>query len=158
LNITEIMSAPIKSVTLDHFLKDVKVIFDQHDIRHLIVIEEGTLIGVVSERDLLKNISPYMNSNVYTTRDIATLNQRVINIVTRNPKSLTLNDKVQDAITLFNTVRIGCIPIVDENNVPVGIVTRGDIIRNFYKLKAQMQDEHDSEPSHSDPQPSATGE
>jgi acetoin utilization protein AcuB len=140
MNITEIMSAPIKSVTLDHFLKDVKDIFDNNDIRHLIVIEEGTLIGIVSERDLLKSISPYVNTHVYTTRDLATLNQRVINIVTRNPKFLYQSASVQDAIELFNTVRIGCIPIVDADHVPVGIVTRGDIIRNFYKIKNAISD------------------
>ena len=66
MNITEIMSSPVKSVTLDDFLKEVKEIFDNNDIRHLIVIEEGELFGIVSERDLLKNISPYLNSNVYT--------------------------------------------------------------------------------------------
>ena len=142
MNISEIMSSPIKSVTLDDFLKDVKDIFDSNDIRHLIVIEEGELIGIVSERDLLKNISPYLNSNVYTTRDLATLNQRVIHIVTRNPKFLNLQASVAEAIELFNSVRIGCIPIVDENHVPVGIVTRGDIIRNFYRIKESL-------PSHS---------
>jgi acetoin utilization protein AcuB len=138
MNITEIMSSPIKSVTLDDFLKDVKEIFDSNDIRHLIVIEEGTLIGIVSERDLLKNISPYLNTNVYTTRDLATLNQRVIHIVSRNPKFLKVTDQVEDAIALFNSVRIGCIPIVDDDHVPVGIVTRGDIIRHFYKIKVQI--------------------
>jgi acetoin utilization protein AcuB len=138
MNISEIMSSPIKSVTLDDFLKDVKDIFDSNDIRHLIVIEEGELIGIVSERDLLKNISPYLYSNVYTTRDLATLNQRVINIVTRNPKFLNLQASVAEAIELFNTVRIGCIPIVDENHLPVGIVTRGDIIRNFYRIKESL--------------------
>ena len=61
MNITEIMSSPIKSVTLDDFLKDVKGIFDENDIRHLIVIEEGDLFGIISERDLLINISPYLN-------------------------------------------------------------------------------------------------
>ena len=142
MNISEIMSSPIKSVTLDDFLKDVKDIFDSNDIRHLIVIEEGELIGIVSERVLLKNISPYLNSNVYTTRDLATLNQRVIHIVTRNPKFLNLQASVAEAIELFNSVRIGCIPIVDENHVPVGIVTRGDIIRNFYRIKESL-------PSHS---------
>ena len=135
MNITEIMSSPIKSVTLDDFLKDVKDIFDSNDIRHVIVVEEGELIGIVSERDLLKNISPYLNTNVYTTRDLATLNQRVIHIVTRKPKFWTLKHEVQDAVDLFNTVRIGCIPIVDENNAPVGIVTRGDIIRNIHKIQ-----------------------
>jgi acetoin utilization protein AcuB len=154
MNITEIMSSPIKSVTLDDFLKDVKEIFDSNDIRHLIVIEEGTLIGIVSERDLLKNISPYLNSNVYTTRDLATLNQRVIHIVTRNPKFLKVTDQVEDAIALFNSVRIGCIPIVDEDHVPVGIVTRGDVIRHFYKIKVQMsiapQESHQQSVSISD--------
>lgn len=134
MNITEVMTCPIHSVTLDHFLKDVKDIFDNHDIRHLIVIEEGALIGVVSERDLLRNISPYLSSHVFTTRDIASLNQRVIHIVTRNPHFLNLHASVDDAITLFNSVRIGCIPIVDQDQMPVGIVTRGDIIRNFYKI------------------------
>lgn len=138
MNITEVMTSPIRSVTLDHFLKDVKDIFDNYDIRHLIVIEEGALIGIVSERDLLRNISPYLSSHIFTTRDLASLNQRVIHIVTRNPQFLNLQASVDDAITLFNSVRIGCIPIVDQDQMPVGIVTRGDIIRNFYKISKRV--------------------
>ena len=58
--------------------------------------------------------------------------------MTRNPKFLSNKDNVEDAIALFNSNRIGCIPIVDEKNIPIGIVTRGDIIRNFYKIKDQV--------------------
>ena len=58
--------------------------------------------------------------------------------MTRNPKYLTKNDSVEEAIALFNSHRIGCIPVFDENHQPIGIVTRGDIIRHFYKIKDQV--------------------
>ena len=53
MKITEIMSSPPITGTLDDFLSDVKEMLAVNNIKHLVIIEEGKLMGVLSERDLL---------------------------------------------------------------------------------------------------------
>jgi acetoin utilization protein AcuB len=134
MKISEIMSKPVITVQLDDPLLEVKQIFDRIRLRHVVVIEEGKLFGVVDERDLLRAISPFVDSQVCTYRDLATLNKRVHQIVTRKPACLTPDASVREALSLFRSLRIGCIPIVDFNNVPVGIVTRSDFLRHFDEI------------------------
>jgi acetoin utilization protein AcuB len=133
MKITEIMSSPPITGTLDDFLSEVKEMLAVNNIKHLVIIEEGKLMGVLSERDLLLAISPYVNSNVYTTRDLATLNQRVGQIVERHPLYLDEQAEVEDAIDMFDKNHISCIPVVDADFVPVGVVTKSDLIRLFNK-------------------------
>jgi acetoin utilization protein AcuB len=135
MKITEIMSSPPITGTLDDFLSEVKEMLAVNNIKHLVIIEEGKLMGVLSERDLLLAISPYVNSNVYTTRDLATLNQRVGQILERHPLYLDDQSELEDAIDMFDKNHISCIPIVDADFVPVGVVTKSDIIR-FYNKKS----------------------
>ena len=136
MKITEIMSSPPITGTLDDFLSEVKEMLAVNNIKHLVIIEEGKLMGVLSERDLLLAISPYVNSNVYTTRDLATLNQRVGQILERHPLYLDDQSELEDAIDMFDKNHISCIPIVDADFVPGGIVTKSDIIHFFNKNRA----------------------
>ncbi|MGZ3253172.1 MAG: CBS domain-containing protein [Burkholderiaceae bacterium] len=128
------MSGHPVSVGLDDSLGAVKDIFDNAKFHHLLVIEEGKLFGVVSDRDLLRHISPNIGTNNYTIKDLDTLKKRVHQIVTRQPISLHPEATIVDAVAIFNTHRISCIPIVDNENVPVGIITWRDIMKNFQKI------------------------
>lgn len=134
MQVRQIMHVPVVTVQLDDFLREVNTIFEANVVHHVIVVEQGRLLGVIGERDLLRAISPYVNTHVYTTRDLATLNQRVHQIVHRHPMVLHQDATVQDAIGLFNAYPIGCIPVVDADDVPVGMLTRTDIVRHFFAI------------------------
>ena len=54
MNVEEIMSKSLITVKMDDKLKAVKVIFDNANIHHLLVVEADKLFGVVSDRDMLK--------------------------------------------------------------------------------------------------------
>ena len=135
----EIMRSPVVTVQLDDSLREVNTIFEANVVHHVIVVDEDKLVGLVSERDFLRVISPYVFSHVYTTRDLATLNQRVHQIVSRHPVCLPQDATVQQAIDLFNSQRIDCIPVVDEQDIPVGMLTRSDILRHFQAICAQTR-------------------
>ncbi len=139
MKVSEIMSAPVLSVLLDDTLQEVEEIFARERIHHLVVIEDNKLFGVLNESDLLRAISPYVHTHIYTTRDLASLNQRVHQIVRRNPVSLSFEATVQEAISLFNTLHVSCIPIVDLAEMPIGIITPSNIMANFYKICAASE-------------------
>lgn len=131
MSIESIMSKRVVAVVFDDTLATVKGIFDEAKFHHLLVVEDGKLHGVVSDRDLLRAMSPFIGSTVETARDINTLNKRVHQIMTRKPVTLRPEAKIADAIELFLTHQVSCIPVVDEQFRPVGIVSWRDILRSL---------------------------
>jgi acetoin utilization protein AcuB len=129
MSIEKIMTTNTVTVELDDTLVTVKEIFDNLKFHHLLVVESGKLIGVVSDRDLLKAISPNIGTMAATYRDDATLNKKVYQVMTRKPITLGPHDPIGDAVDLFITQGISCIPIVDREFRPVGILTWRDILK-----------------------------
>ena len=131
MNVGSIMSRKIVTVELDDRLSTVKDIFDTMKFHHLLAVEDGRLYGVVSDRDLLRALSPYIGSTVETARDLATLNKRVHQIMTRKPITLRPEATLAEAVALFLAHGISCIPIVDEDARPVGILSWRDILKTM---------------------------
>lgn len=129
MSVNNIMTTAVVTVEMDDPLSIVKEIFDNARFHHLLVVEKGKLTGVISDRDLLKAISPNIGTAAETSRDIATLNKRAHQIMTRKPVTLALDAGIQDAIRLFNSHDISCLPVVDNTNAPVGIISWRDILR-----------------------------
>lgn len=139
--ITEIMSRPLITVSLDDSLAEVLEVFEQARIRFIAVVEQNKLFGVIDKADVLKAVSPYVFSHIHTTRDLATLQRRVHEIVKRKPVFLRQQATVEQAIASFNTHNIGCLPVCDDDDVPVGMVTRSDVLRHFERICQARQQE-----------------
>jgi acetoin utilization protein AcuB len=136
MHVSDIMTARVVTVEMDDPLRVVKEIFDSTKFHHLLVVNEAKkLYGVVSDRDLLRALSPYIGTNVETARDIATLNKRVHQIMSRKPITLGREASIEDAIELFLASRISCIPVIDHDFRPVGIVSWRDILKTFGRVK-----------------------
>ena len=131
--IDNIMSVPPIVVTLDDTVARVKELFVSHSIRHTMVVEDSKLAGTLCEAGLMRVVSPYIESHVYSTRDLATLNQRVHQVMLRDSKRLPQTATVLQAMKLFNVYSVCCIPVVDDNDAPVGIVTRSNLIKFIQK-------------------------
>jgi len=129
MNVREIMSTRVVTVGLDDKLLHVKELFDHHKFHHLLVIDEEKLCGVVSDRDLLKAMSPRLGTIAETAKDLATLEKKVHQIMTRKPVVLRENSTVADAVALFNKHRISCLPVINGENKPIGIVTWRDLLK-----------------------------
>jgi acetoin utilization protein AcuB len=129
--VQQIMSKPVVTVTLDNTLNMVKNLFENAKFHHLLVVEKDTLYGVISDRDLLKAISPFIGTIQEKAHDTSTLNKKVHQIMSRKPITLTPLADVYEAISLFNQHSISCIPIVNRAGVPVGIVSWRDILRTI---------------------------
>ncbi len=131
MTVDTIMSRNIVTVEMDDSLKVVKEIFDNTRFHHLLVVEAGKLIGIVSDRDLLKSLSPRIGTSSETAQDISSLNKKVHQIMTRNPISLTSGAGIFDAITTFNRNNISCLPVINEQQQPLGILSWRDILKTI---------------------------
>jgi acetoin utilization protein AcuB len=130
MDVGSIMTARVVTVEMDDQLDVVKRIFDSLNFHHLLVVDDRKkLTGVVSDRDLLKALSPYVGSATENARDVATLNKRVHQIMSRKLHTLQPRAALGEAMQLFLEHRISCIPIVNEELKPVGILSWRDVLR-----------------------------
>jgi CBS domain-containing protein len=101
-------------------------------IRHLPVLADGQLIGIVSQRDLLAHsLTKALN---FEARDRRTFLKSVdvSEAMTRDVIAVDSETPLEEAARLLIRHRIGCLPVVDRAGVPVGIVTETDLLRAAY--------------------------
>lgn len=135
MNVENIMSKTVVTVGMDDSLMIVREIFNNTRFHHLLVVESGKLFGVISDRDLLKALSPNIGTAAETAKDTATLNKRVHQIVSRKPVTLAPSASLYDAIDVFNNYNISCIPIVDNKHKAVGIISWRDILTALESIR-----------------------
>ena len=141
MDVGTIMTARVVTVEMDDRLDVVKKIFDTLNFHHLLVIDDNrTLKGIVSDRDLLKALSPYVGSAAENARDIATLNKRVHQIMSRNLVTLQRHALLGEAMQLFLEHRISCIPIVNDEFKPVGILSWRDVFKALLGARTAAAD------------------
>lgn len=129
MQVCKLMSANVVTVELDDPLWKVKAIFEKTGFHNLLVVEHNRLYGVLSDRDLLKTLSPNVDSKHASPKDLACLNKKAHQVMTRKPIFLFETDRVKQAIESFTENRISCIPIVNAKEEPVGILSWRDIMR-----------------------------
>lgn len=132
------MSRRLVTVGPDDSLATLRALFARHGFHHLLVVEGGQLVGIISDRDLLKALSPALGTWSETMRDVATLNKRAHQIMSRKVRSLNPGSSVLDAVRILADARnISCLPVIDAVGRPVGIVSWRDLLRAWSGLRAK---------------------
>jgi acetoin utilization protein AcuB len=132
LTLNRIMTRKLVTVTMDDDLKLVRELFHAHAFHHLLVLEHHKLVGVISDRDLLRHLSPFVGKPFSErAQDEATLHKRVHQIMTRRVVTAPPDTPVLAAAELMVDQHVSCLPVVDDHLHPVGIVTWRDLLVAF---------------------------
>ncbi len=131
--VSEIMSAKVAALSFDDNLLTVQGIFASVKFRHLPVVDEyGEIIGIISDRDFLRVVSPFFGTVNEQTRDKEIMARKVGMIMTRNPICATAETSIMSAVRLMNGKKISCLPIVEKGSLKLlGIITWKDVVRVF---------------------------
>jgi acetoin utilization protein AcuB len=128
MKVSEVMTSEVIKVDMDDRLTVVKDILDSAPFRHLLVVEDEELQGVISDRDMLRCLSPFIGTEAESVRDTKTIDQRAHQVMTRSPLTVESSLSVREALLIMLEHSIGCLPIVDDGNI-VGIFTLHDGLR-----------------------------
>ena len=133
--IADIMTVDPVTVNMDTELLLIKEIFDHVYFHHLLVQDDSdnTFVGVISDRDLLKALSPYIHTAAETLRDKETLTKRAHQIMSRQVDTVTPTTDCNIAVQKMLDADISCLPVVGDNKVILGIVTWKDFLKYFLK-------------------------
>jgi acetoin utilization protein AcuB len=100
-------------------------------IRHLPVVSDGELVGIVSYRDLLQFALEHLERE---PSGVETLRSRAIeSLMSRDPVTATSGTTLHEAALRMLRHRIGCLPIVDGrakgSTRVIGLLTESDLLR-----------------------------
>ncbi|WP_333875167.1 CBS domain-containing protein [Methylobacter sp.] len=133
--VADIMTVNPVTVNMDTELLEIKDIFDHVYFHHLLVENESdnTFAGVISDRDLLKALSPYIHTAAETLRDMETLKKRAHQIMSRQIDTVTPTTDCNIAVRKMLDADISCLPVVGDDKIILGIVTWKDFLNNYLK-------------------------
>lgn len=129
MTLETIMTRHVISVSMDDTLKTIRTIFDKYKFHHVVVIDQCRLVGVISDRDLLMNLSPFVGKPSERTMDAASLTRHAHQIMTRHPVTAMAETPIGDAALMIMHNHVSCLPVVDQHEAVVGIVTWRDMLR-----------------------------
>lgn len=103
-------------------------------LRHIPVVDNGKLLGVVSERDLMGRAADRI-LNLENRNKVALLKSLTIKeIMQRRLVTVEPDTSIREAAHLMAERKIGCLPILDNGDL-VGLVTTTDILRYLEGLE-----------------------
>lgn len=116
------------TIRKDDSLRSAADLIKEKRVRTLPVVESGKLIGVVTDRDV--RLSWASSATSLEVREIYYLLEevRVKEIMTINVITVTPDTSIKNAARLIHDKNIGALPVVNEKNELVGILTETDII------------------------------
>lgn len=130
-----IMTSRVVTVEMDDSLEVIRDIFRKVKFHHLIVVDGEKIVGVISDRDLLKALSPYVDTMSETNRDRATLEKRAHQIMSHYPSTVLQSCPIDKAAQVMLDRGISCLPVTNADGTVAGIMTWKDL------LKALLQSE-----------------
>ncbi|HKL88803.1 MAG TPA: CBS domain-containing protein [Salinibacter sp.] len=131
MTVDTIMSRDVVTVRPDAALMEIRGLLHQKGFNHLLVTEEDdTLCGVISDRDVLKAISPFLDTYSEEHRDVKTLSQPASEIMQSEPITVTPDTTIKEASMMLLDNRVSSLPVVEGNEL-VGIVTGKDMLEYY---------------------------
>ena len=120
LDILSQKGSTVYSIHPEATLAEVAQAMVDHKCGSLVVLHEGNMVGIITERD-------FLNSYVSTKKDLTTLivsDFMTTEVVTGSPE-----DCVNDTMGLLTSKRIRHLPIVDKDENLVGMISIGDVVK-----------------------------
>jgi CBS domain-containing protein len=130
--VSSVMAPDFASVSSADRLDFVEDVMQLGRIRHMPVIDDGKLVGVVSQRDLLAaSLSRALDFEAQQRRSFMR-SVEVGEVMVRNPITISPEASLRAAAALVLRHKVGCLMVVDATGRPVGLVTETDLLRGVY--------------------------
>lgn len=134
MTVANLMSTDLVTLTEDETLDHAQRCMARGRIRHLPVVRQGRLVGLITHRDLLAaSFSIFAEVERNEQRRIFDT-IRVDEAMHRDVVTVSPDLKAAQAARILLENKYGCLPVVDAENNLVGIVTEADFLRLTVRL------------------------
>jgi len=117
------MRTPLTATPSDRLIHVRRVMLDR-DVGRLPVMENGKLVGIVSERDVAKSLRAFRDLVPSSQQEARIKNLLVSDVMTRSVKSIMIDTPLEEARKTMLVEDLGGMPVLNQNNELVGMLTR----------------------------------
>ena len=129
MEVCDLMTTDVVTLTEDETLAQAQRCMARGRIRHLPVVRDEVLVGIITHRDLLSaSFSIFAEVDAHEQRRVFST-VRVVELMHRDVVSVPPDLGVSQAARILLENKYGCLPVVDAETRLIGIVTEADFLR-----------------------------
>lgn len=126
--ISKIMTTNVISLTLNNSLLDAEQLFKSYKIRHIPVVKDKDIIGILSLTDLqrISFVDLYGKADLETEGSMYGM-LGVEQVMVKNPIQVMANKSIKDVAKILSKNEFHALPVVEDHEL-IGIVTTTDLL------------------------------
>ncbi len=115
-------------------------VMDDEQVRRLLVVDDdGSLIGVVTSGDLREAWPSPVSSLEPFERKAALSEIPIEDMIDADPITIQPDATIQEAADLMFQHKIGGLPVVEDNDHLIGVITQSDLIRGLVRMLDEQE-------------------
>jgi CBS domain-containing protein len=128
--VADVMTGKVVTLSPHHSFNDAANLMNDRYFRHCVVVDsQRKIVGVISDRDIMRALARNPNSR----------SKSLDQIMTQNPITVKRNTPIVDAVSKIVSKRINCLPVIEDDGTVCGIVTSIDLLKSYQQLLELVQ-------------------
>lgn len=128
--VKEIMSKQLVTLNADSKLGFAEDVMYLGRIRHLPVVNGKEIVGILTQRDLYKASLTSIVTNWEENKTFLD-SVKVAEVMTKDVIAISLDTTIEDAAQIMLDKKVGCLPVVEDKNTLLGLITETDVLQYF---------------------------
>jgi len=128
------MSKNVITVNVNDSMSDAVNLLKEHDIRMLPVMKNGTLVGIVTDRDIKRASASDATSLEIHELLYLLVQIKIKDIMTKNPITVPSDFTVEETAKILLENKISGVPVMNAQDQVEGIITQNDLFRVMISL------------------------
>jgi len=122
--VADVMTREVVSLSPQHNFADAVNLIANRHFRHFVVVDNGRIVGIVSDRDVLRGLARTANWQ----------KKEVGEFMTVDPITVKPNMSLATAIAKMLAKRINCLPVIADDGTVCGILTSTDLLKSYQQV------------------------
>ncbi|MCF6149725.1 MAG: CBS domain-containing protein [Candidatus Kuenenia sp.] len=131
--ISHVMTANLKTVSIDQKLSTVRKMMAENQIHHIPVVNDQKLAGLISATDILKLNIKFAETDNKSIDELMDQQYTVEQVMQKNLVTINIKDSVRKAAYLLSNGLFHSLPVIDDDRNLIGIITSTDLIKYLAK-------------------------
>lgn len=129
MTVGDLMVREVITVEPGERLFEAVLIMNEHRVRHLPVLDEGRLVGIITNRDIRFLVNEVSEEDRDRGNYILSLNDKVVDVMEKNPIVTGADVPLDEILDVFLEEKIGAVPVVDDQDYLLGIIGYIDLLK-----------------------------
>lgn len=129
--VEQAMTTRIKTVRPDQSLSDVRSIFEEEGFRHLPVMGNDGIVGIITHTDLMRvTYGAHIAEADFEVNNLILESTIVDEAMSKELRTIEPNAHLAEAARVMRKYKVGCVPVVENGNL-LGLVTTTDVLTAY---------------------------